>query len=104
MQMAERTSQERVRLNAILDRIAAEEKITVTEDDFKQHVMDLSRRYGMSVEKTLKTIRARNAGDNIMAQMRRSKTTGFIMQNVRLLPGAAGGAVTTPQQKDSTEK
>lgn len=98
MQMAERTSLERVKLNAILDRISNIEKIEADGEDFNAYVTSMAMRYRISPDKALKTIEQRRATDNILARIRRSKTAAFLSEHARVLPGAAD---TNPSQEES---
>ncbi len=103
MRWAERTSQERVKINIILDRIAATEKIVVSEDEFSRHISGLAANYRMSEADILKTIKERNASRQMMDQLRRTKTTLYLLENTRITPGGAdAGDADKPSEEEKT--
>ncbi len=99
MQMAERTSVERVKLNAILDKIANQENLTVSDEAFKAYVEGLATRTGIPAAKAWKTIAQRDAGKSIMEQMRRARTVNFLLEQAQVAPG--GGELPHPTHKDT---
>ncbi len=101
MRWAERTSQERVKLNIILDRIASVEEITVSEDEFSQHIAGMAARSRQTEAEVLKTIRQRNVHQPIIDQLRRTKTMRYLFENIRVNSGAAdSGDAAKPSEKD----
>lgn len=89
LRWAEQTSQDRVKLNIILDRIATAENLTVSEDEFSQYLAGLAARSGMSQTEMLKTIKQRNAAGPLMDQLRRSKVMRHLIDSARARAGDA---------------
>ncbi len=101
LRAVERTAQERVKLHLILDRIADQENISVSEEEFSRHVAGMASAYRLKEAEILKIIKKRNATEQLAAQLRRSKTTAHLFGMARITPGNAGDAAESTTKEDT---
>ncbi len=83
-QAANRNASDRVRIQFILDRIAQEEKIEVSDEDFAGHLRDMAARYGMPEPALRAELERREALDNIRREYRRSRTLGLLLERATI--------------------
>ncbi len=101
LRAVEHTAQERVKLNLILDRIADQEKIGISDEEISRHVAEMAARYRMTEAEVLKIIKKRNAAAHVADQLRRSKTTAHLFEKARVAPGNSGDADGTTEKEDT---
>lgn len=83
-QTANRNAAERVKLQFILDRIAQEEKVEVSDEEFAGHLREMAVRYGMPEPDLRAELERREALDNIRKEYRRSRTLGLLLERATI--------------------
>jgi trigger factor len=76
-------SKERVRLRYILARIAAEEKVEVSDAEVDARLKDLAARYRQPVEKLRATIEERHGLETLRADIRAEKTIDLLVADAK---------------------
>jgi len=79
MESATRTAEKRVKLQFILDRIAAKEDIQVTAAQLRQHVDRLAPMYGMKPDALTKELKSKDAMEEVEGELRRSMVVDWIV-------------------------
>lgn len=81
---ATRTSTARVKLNYILNRIAEEEKLSVTDDEIKASIAAMAPQYGMAPEELGKRIIQNNGLDRLRSDILSDKTLDHLLDIARI--------------------
>ncbi len=81
---AAQTSEGRVKLGYILERIADEQQFTVTADDIEARLADMARRYEMPVERLRGELEKRDALDTLERDLRAEKTMAFLLGDAKI--------------------
>jgi len=81
---AQQSSQDRVKLGYILDRIADEEEIPVSEEDLHERMESMAARYGLTVERLRAELEQRDSIDGIKSEVRAAKTLDFLLENAKV--------------------
>jgi len=89
---ATKGARERLRGSFILLRIAEQENIKVTKEEFDQHIEQMAGRYQVSKEKILKELSDRDALDQISEEILTGKTLDFLASNATVT-AKSGAAV-----------
>lgn len=92
VETAGRNARERLKGRFILVRIAEEEKIRVSEQDFSQRLMMMAMQYRTTPEKLMKELQENNAVDNVREEILTGKVLDFLVSGdtVADAPVAAG--------------
>jgi len=85
-------AKERVKLAFLIQRIAEQEKISVTQEEVVKHAQSLAAMYQMPFEQFLKDLQKRNAVNELYDQIAHEKVLAFLEQNAKIedVPAAAG--------------
>lgn len=84
LERATRSSTDRVRLSFVLQRIADEEKIEVTEAEMDAHLEILARQYNVTVDRLKADLEKKEAMDELKRERRAEKTLDFILENTKI--------------------
>jgi trigger factor len=79
MESATRTAEKRVKLQFILDRIAAKESINVSQAQLRQHVERLAPMYGMKPDALMTELKKRDALDEVEGELRRAMVVDLVL-------------------------
>ena len=82
----------RLRTNFILRRVAEQEKIEVTGDDFQERLRQEARRYNVSVDKMRRELEEHDGLDELAEQVLLGKTLDFLKANVSVEPAVESAA------------
>ena len=82
--VATKNATERVKVQFILDRIADKEGIEVTPQRLREHVDRLAAGYGMKPDAFRAELKKRDAMDGVEAELRRSLTVDFLMEQANI--------------------
>jgi trigger factor len=93
---ATRSAKERVKLSFLIQRIAEQEKIAVSQEDVLRRAQTLAAMYQIPPEKFLKDLQKRNGVMELYDQVAHEKVLAFLEQNARIEDVSPGGAGTTP--------
>jgi len=85
---ATKGARDRLRGSFILLRIAEQENIKVTKEEFDQHIDQMAVRYQASREKILKELSDRDALDQINEEILTGKTLDFLASNASVQPNS----------------
>ena len=80
---ASKTSKERVKLSYILNRIAAEEKVEVSDGEVESRVESLAKYYEMPKDKFKAELDKRNGVEGLRSDIRSEKTMDFLLEQVK---------------------
>jgi trigger factor len=78
-----------VKAELVIDRIATEEKIDVTEEELQHELEHLASHSGESAEAIRARLTKQGALDRIKAKLRSDKTVDWLAQNARIKTVAA---------------
>jgi trigger factor len=81
---AARTAKERVRLAFLIQRIAEEEKISVSQEEVLQRVQQLSQAYQIPPDQFIKDLQKRNGINELYDQIAHEKVLGFLEINAKI--------------------
>ncbi len=82
---ASQSARDRVKLSYIIERIAAEEKITLEEADVEKHIEVMAQRYGMTSERIRPEIEKHDEGlQNLRTEVRGNKVMEFLLENAKI--------------------
>jgi len=81
---ATRSAKERVKLSFLIQRIAEQEKIAVSEDEVLKRAQSLAAMYQIPLEKFLKDLQKRNGVPELYDQIAHEKVIAFLEQNARI--------------------
>ncbi len=82
--LAARSSAERIKLRYILAKIAEHEKIQVTEEDVQAEFQNMASRYGISVERLRAEFRKRHAEEKLRSDLCAAKTLDFLLEHAHI--------------------
>jgi len=94
-------SESRVRERLILGRIAQQDDITISDDEFKEGLEKLAQGMGQDVETIRKYYEARGEVDILQEQMLEEKTLNYLVENAKIKEVAA--EALTPDKSAETE-
>jgi trigger factor len=83
-------ARERVKLAFLVQRIADQEKITVSQDDAVQRAQQLAMMYQMPLEQFLKDLQKRNGVNELYDQVLHEKVLGLLEKSAAISEGAPG--------------
>jgi trigger factor len=84
---AAQSASDRVKVNYILNRIADEEKVTVTRADVEQRLADMAVRYGITPERMKEEMTKRdNALDGLSRNLRLEKAVDCLQAAAKITP------------------
>ena len=83
-------AKERVKLAFIVQRIAEQEKITVSQDDVLKRAQQLAMMYQMPLDQFIKDLQKRNGVNELYEQVLHEKVLDFIEKNAVISDGAPG--------------
>jgi len=82
---ASQSARDRVKLSYIIERIAEEEKIEVTDEDVERRLAVMSQRYGMTVERFRPELEKRDEGlQNLRTEVRGDKVMDLILESAKI--------------------
>jgi trigger factor len=88
----EERAREDVKAELVIDRIATEEKIDVTEEELQHELAHMASHSGESAEVIRARLTKQGALDRMKAKLRSDKTVDWLAQNARVKPVAAASA------------
>lgn len=100
---AAQSARDRIKGTFILLRIAEQEGIRVTENELKQAILGMARRYDMPFDKMLKELQKRGAIDQISEDVLTSKTLEFVASNA-VVATEAPAAATEGAKSEGSEQ
>jgi trigger factor len=83
---AAQSASERVAVNYILNRIADEEKVAVTQADVEQRIAEMAHRYGATPEKMKDELAKRGTLDQLRGSLRLDKTVDLLLASAKITP------------------
>jgi trigger factor len=91
---ATHNAKERVKLAFLIQRIAEQEKITVSQEEVVKHAQSLAAMYQMPFEQFLKDLQKRNGVNELYDQIAHEKVLAFLEQNAKIedVPAVAAKA------------
>jgi trigger factor len=87
--VAAKDAKERVKLAFIIQRIAEQEKITVSQEEILKRAQSLAAMYQMSLDKFIKDLQKRNGINELYDQITHEKVLEFLENNAKVESGAA---------------
>ena len=93
---ATRSAKERVKLSFLVQRIAEQENIKVSQEDVLRRAQALAAMYQIPPEKFLKDLQKRNGVTELYDQVAQEKVLAFLEQNAKIEDVSPGGAGATP--------
>jgi trigger factor len=93
---ATRSAKERVKLSFLVQRIAEQENIKVSQEDVLRRAQALAAMYQIPPEKFLKDLQKRNGVMELYDQVAHEKVLAFLEQNARIEDVSPGEAGATP--------
>ncbi len=78
---ASQGARERLKGTFILLRIAENEKISITKEEYQQHLAQMAARYGVAMDKMLKELEKRGALEQIQEEILTGKVLDFLSSN-----------------------
>ena len=81
---ATHNAKERVKLAFLIQRIAEQEKITVSQEEVVKHAQSLAAMYQMPFEQFLKDLQKRNGVNELYDQIAHEKVLTFLEQNAKI--------------------
>jgi trigger factor len=81
---ATQTSTNRVKLNYILTRIAEEESLSVTDEEFEKNLAEMAARYNMPPAELLKRINENNGMDRMRSDILSEKTLDHLLDIAKI--------------------
>jgi trigger factor len=88
---ATHNAKERVKLSFLIQRIAEQEKITVSQEEVVKHAQSLAAMYQMPFEQFLKDLQKRNGVNELYDQIAHEKVLAFLEQNAKIEDVPAAG-------------
>jgi trigger factor len=88
----EERAQDDVKAELVIDRIATEEKIEVTDEELEHELQHMASHSGESTEAIRARLTKQGALDRMKAKLRSDKTVDWLAQNARVKTVAAAGA------------
>jgi trigger factor len=88
---AARGAKERVRLAFLIQRIAEQEKISVSQEEVLQRAQSLAAMYQIPLEKFIKDLQKRNGVNELYDQVAHEKVLAFLEQNAKIEDVPAAG-------------
>ncbi len=80
-----RTNAERhVKLSFILDRIADQEQVTVTQDELVEHLWKLSKRWGKDPSEVRRLLDAKGLWSSVVSSIRQEKSLQFLLDAAQI--------------------
>jgi trigger factor len=89
---ATNNAKERVKLAFLVQRIAEQEKITVSQEGVVKHAQSLAAMYRIPFEQFLKDLQKRNGVNELYDQVSQEKVLAFLEQNAKIEDVPASGA------------
>ncbi len=88
---ATHNAKERVKLAFLIQRIAEQEKISVSQEEVLKHAQSLAAMYQIPLEKFLKDLQKRNGVPELYDQIAHEKVLAFLEKNAKIedVPAAA---------------
>ena len=93
---ATRSAKEHVKLSFLVQRIAEQENIKVSQEDVLRRAQALAAMYQIPPEKFLKDLQKRNGVTELYDQVAQEKVLAFLEQNAKIEDVSPGGAGATP--------
>jgi trigger factor len=93
---ATRSAKERVKLSFLVQRIAEQENIKVSQEDVLRRAQALAAMYQIPPEKFLKDLQKRNGVMELYDQVAHEKVLAFLEQNAKIEDVSPGAAGATP--------
>jgi trigger factor len=87
--VAAKDAKERVKLAFMVQRIAEQEKITVSQEEILKRVQSLAAMYQIALDKFIKDLQKRNGINEIYDQVTHEKVLEFLENNAKVETGAA---------------
>jgi trigger factor len=84
-------AKERVKMAFLIQRIAEQEKISVTQDEVLKRVQSMAAMYQIPIEKFIKDLQKRNGISELFDQIAHEKVIAFLEQNARIEDVPAAG-------------
>jgi trigger factor len=84
-------AKERVKMAFLIQRIAEQEKISVTQEEVLQRAQSLAAMYQIPLEKFIKDLQKRNGISELFDQIAHEKVIAFLEQNARIEDVPAAG-------------
>jgi len=81
---ATRNAKERVKLAFLIQRIAEQEKISVSQEEVLKRAQSLAAAYQIPLEKFIKDLQKRNGVAELYDQIAHEKVLAFLEQNARI--------------------
>jgi trigger factor len=81
---AARSAKERVKLSFLIQRIAEQEKVAVSQDEVLKRAQSLAAMYQIPLEKFLKDLQKRNGVPELYEQITHEKVIAFLEQNAKI--------------------
>ena len=81
---AARSAKERVKLSFLIQRIAEQEKVAVSQDEVLKRAQSLAAMYQIPLEKFLKDLQKRNGVPELYDQIAHEKVIAFLEQNAKI--------------------
>jgi trigger factor len=83
-------AKERVKINFLLGKIAEKEKITATQEELSQRVLQLASMYQIPPDKLVKDLQKRNGLSQVYDDLVKEKVVDFLQQNAKIEEVPAG--------------
>jgi trigger factor len=93
---ATRSAKEHVKLSFLVQRIAEQENIKVSQEDVLRRAQALAAMYQIPPEKFIKDLQKRNGVPELYDQVAQEKVLAFLEQNAKIEDVSPGGAGATP--------
>lgn len=84
IESARKNAEERVRVSYILQSIADEEKVEVSEDNMKERLQNMAARYGMTAAQLRSELQKRDALNNVKSEIRSDKTLDLLLEYAKI--------------------
>jgi trigger factor len=84
VELAARSAKEKLKGTFILQRIAEQEKVTVTQAELRARVAAMATRYGMTPDKAAKELEKRDAMDRVAEEVLSGKVIDFLVANAEV--------------------
>jgi trigger factor len=89
---AARSAKERVRLAFLVQRIAEQEKISVTQEEILKRAQSLAAMYQIPLDKFIKDLQKRNGVNELYDQVAHEKVLDFLETNAKIETVPPSGA------------
>ncbi len=80
METAGRHARDRVRIRFILDAIADQENVAVSDEDLNNHLRSMAARYGMEASAFRQELMKRDALEDMQQELRRQRVVDFLLE------------------------